>query len=83
MSNEDNIPGRLLNHFSTPSDNRTRMDSEALNSLLLSLLIDMPESAFKWNEQKQVYEVRVAGYDIKLRKSSYNGLKYMRKLKNG
>jgi hypothetical protein len=79
MYNDDNIPSRLLNGFNAPSQ-RT-ISTEAMEDALLSTLIDMPENAFVWNELKQVYVCRVAGRDIELRKSSYEGLKYMRELK--
>ncbi len=79
MYNDDNIPSRLLNGFNSPSQ-RTA-STEAMEDALLSMLIDMPESTFRWDEWKQVYVCRVAGRDIELRKSSYEGLKHMRELK--
>lgn len=78
MYNDDNIPSRLFNGFNTQSQ-RT-INTDAMEDALLSTLIDMPENAFQWNEMKQVHVCRVAGRDIELRKSSYEGLKYMREL---
>ena len=79
MANDENIPAMLLNGFGTKTEQH-RIDIDAMNEALLITLIDTPESAFVWNELKQVYVVRVAGRDIELRKSSYEGLKYMRDL---
>ena len=79
MQNNENIPSKLLNGFGTKTE-QPRIDIDAMNEALLITLIDTPESAFVWDEMKQVYIVRVAGRDIELRKSSYEGLKYMREL---
>ncbi len=82
MDYNDNIPSRLLNHFSTPAERKKPADNEAFTDAVISLLIDMPESEFRWDEQKQVYICTVAGMELKLRESSYRGLKYLKKVKS-
>ena len=82
MSNEDNIPNRLLNHFDTPKEDESKT-SDIFTQVVISVLIDMPESDFKWDEKRQVYVCMVAGKELELRKTSYRGLQYLKKKKKG
>jgi len=83
MANNENIPARLLNHFNDTDGRKTGNDNDLFSQVMLSILIDMPESAFRWDEKRQLYLCTVAGKEVTLRKTSYRGLQYLRKVKNG
>ena len=83
MANDENIPAMLLNGFNptpdTRSDEQRRQD--ILNEAMVAVLVELPESAFTFDIKKQVYVCKVGEYTVELRRSSYEGLKYMRSLK--